>query len=737
MRTSPAGLLGRLIRPALVLALAAAAAAPPLLLSAATPAQAQDNGASVTPPMGWSSWSFLRKDPTEANVEAQAKAMSTSGLVSHGYRYVNIDDFWYLNPANTVDGYGRWATDPSRFPDGMGSVGSYVHNLGEKFGMYLTPGIPVAAYNQNTPIAGTSFHARDIVSNTLGFETNYNYGYGSMYYIDYAKNPPAAQAYLNSWADQLASYGIDFLKIDGVGDGDVADIQHWSQALDQTGRPIHLALSNSLDINNAPTWRASANSWRIDGDIECYCASGSYPLTDWNNVAGRFQDAPPWAPFAGAGGWNDLDSVEVGNGNNDGLTPDERQSQLTLWSIENANLLLGTDMTNLDSGDLALLTNDEVLAVDQAGHPATPVDRTTQQQVWSAPNGDGSYTVALFNLSSSAATVTAHFPDLGFSGSATVRDLWSHTELGSSTGTFSATLNPHASRLLRVTPSTGSHYTALHYNLVNAASGQYLGVSGASTGNDAGLIQAPADGTADQQWQLVPTGDGSYKIDNVNSGLLANIPGNSTTTGTQLVQYQDDNAANSRWKLTSTGNGSYTVTARSDGQNIDVNGTSVVQAAPNGGADQQWKLVPVPVAGMRYKLVNALTGGRMDVNYDSTADSAGIVQWQDNGQTDQLWTVTATGSGSYTVGNVNSGKLLNIPGPSTLQGTGLIQYHDDGNSNSRWTLVDAGPNQVQLTSAYDGQLVDVSNGSLSDGATVLQWPNNGAGNQKWILVPTS
>ena len=92
-------------------------------------AQAEANGVSLTPPMGWSSWSFIRKNPTESNIEAQALAMSTSGLVAHGYTYVNIDDFWYLNPATTVDSYGRWVTDPSRFPDGMAAVAGYVHNL--------------------------------------------------------------------------------------------------------------------------------------------------------------------------------------------------------------------------------------------------------------------------------------------------------------------------------------------------------------------------------------------------------------------------------------------------------------------------------------------------------------------------------------------------------------------------------------------------------------------------------
>ncbi|MDH6109835.1 alpha-galactosidase [Kitasatospora sp. MAP12-15] len=742
MRTFPS-LVRTFVRPALALALVAAAAPAALLAAAPAQAQAQANGVALTPPMGWSSWSFLRKNPTEANIEAQAKAMSTTGLVAHGYKYVNIDDFWYLNPATTVDAYGRWATDPSHFPNGMGAVGSYVHNLGEKYGMYLTPGIPVAAYNQNTPIQGTSFHARDIVSNTLSYETNYNFGTGSMYYIDYAKNPAAAQAYLNSWADQLASYGVDYLKIDGVGDWDIPDIQHWSQALNQTGRPIHLELSNSLDIKNAPTWQQSANGWRIDGDVECYCSASSYPLTDWTNVAYRFGDAPDWAGYAGSGGWNDLDSVEVGNGGNDGLTPDERQSQLTLWSIEGAPLLLGTDLTSMDSGDLGLLTNDEVLAVDQAGHPARPVDRLTQQQVWSAPNGDGSYTVALFNLTGSAAPVTARWSDVGFSGSASVRDLWSHTELGSANGTFSATIPAHGSRLLKVTPTAGAHSTLLRYNVVNAASGQYLDVSGAATADDSPIVQQPADGGTDQQWQLVPTGDGYYKLENVNSGLLVNIPGGSSTSGLPLIQYHDDNAPNSQWKLTPNAGGGYTVAGRSDGQSMDLAGgataagTAVVQSAPGSSASQQWKLVPVPVPGAQYKLVNGRSGGRMDVNFDSTGDNAAIVEWFDNEASDQLWTFTAQSGGAYTIANANSGKLLNIPGPSTIQGTQLIQYHDDGNSNSRWTLVDAGPNLVQLKSVYDGQLVDLDNGSLYPGGSVLQWPADGGTNQTWSLVPPS
>ncbi|MFE0464567.1 alpha-galactosidase [Kitasatospora sp. NPDC058965] len=734
MRTTRRG--RRAARAAVAATLLSAAALP--LFGAAPPAAAEGNGVALTPPMGWSTWSFLRGSPNQSTVEAEAKAMADSGLLAHGYSYVNLDDFWYLNPGTTVDGYGRWVTDMSKFPSGMAGLASYVHALGEKFGMYLTPGIPVAAYNQNTPIQGTSFHARDIVSDTTHYEANYNFGNGSMYAIDYAKNPAAAQAFLNSWADQLASYGADYLKLDGVGDWDAADIQHWSQALNQSGRAIHLELSNSLDPGNAWAWQAWANGWRIDGDVECYCSASSFPLTSWSSVSRRFADAPAWTRYAGPGGWNDLDSLEVGNGSNDGLTPDERQSAETLWAVNAAPLLLGVDLTNLDAGDKALLTNDEVIAVDQAGHPAHPVDQLTQQQVWSTANPDGSYTVALFNLAATSQTVTAKFTDLGFSGSAAVHDDWTHTDLGTATGSFSAALNPHASRLLRLTPAAGLRYTAMPYHLVNAATGQYLDVSGAGTGDGAGLVQQPANGANDQLWQLVPDGDGSYRLVNCNSGRLANVPGWSTTSGTQLVQWDDDHGANSHWTLSPTGSGSYTITSRSSGQNIDVSGGTVVQAGASGGAGQQWRLVPAPAPGAEYKLVNGASGGRMDVQYDATTDGAPILQWQDNGQRDQLWILAAQPGGSYTVADANSGKLLNIPGPTTNQATQLIQYYDDGNPNSRWTLVDAGPNLVQLRSAYDGQVVDLYNNSTADGAAVQQFPANGGANQTWSLVsPTS
>src|SRR5437762_160810 len=133
-----------------------------------------------------------------------------------------------------------------------------------------------------------------------------------------------------------------------------------------------------------------------------------------------------------------MDAVDVGVGAMDGMTNDERQTVMTFWAAESAPLYSGDDLTKLDSFGLSLLTNTEVIAVDQAARPARPVSTSTSQQVWAAHNPDGSVTVALFNLGSSTATVTAKWSDLGLSGSAAVRDLWSHTALGSFTGSFSA-----------------------------------------------------------------------------------------------------------------------------------------------------------------------------------------------------------------------------------------------------------------------------------------------------------
>ncbi|MGW4596160.1 PQQ-dependent sugar dehydrogenase [Streptomyces sp. NPDC004457] len=429
-----------------------AAAVP--LVGTAHPAAASDNGQSVRPAMGWSSWSFVRRRPTEAKIKAQADALVSSGLKDHGFLYVNLDDFWQKCDGDgfVVDTYGRWAVDTAKFPDGIEGLADYVHSKGLKFGFYVTPGIAKNAVTKNTPIEGTSYHAKDIADTS---RTEKNYNCKNMYHIDYSK--PGAQEFVNSWARQFASWGVDYLKIDGVGSADIPDIQAWDKALRASGRPINFALSNNLPVADASTWRKLANSWRTQGDVECYCGPGSngsgYPLTDWSHVAKRFDSAASWQPYAGPGGWNDLDSLEIGNGDQVGLTADQRRSHLTLWSMAAAPLLLGTDLTRLDPVDKAMLANDRLIGVDQDGVAAKRIVSNGVQQVWSKKESDGQYVVALFNTGTSdKATVAVNWSQVGFGGSGDVTDLWSGSHKGVIADSYSATLRPGETRLIRVEP---------------------------------------------------------------------------------------------------------------------------------------------------------------------------------------------------------------------------------------------------------------------------------------------
>src|SRR6516165_4252530 len=177
---------------ALAAALVAALSVAAGTLNGQQNAETTTSGLEPTPLLGWSSWSFLRKEPTADKVEAQARAMRDSGLQKLGYTYVNLDDFWYLCPGPqgpNVDSYGRWVTDPSRFPpqedtNGIKVVADYVHSLGMKFGIYVTPGISSQAVSRNTSIEGTPYAAAQIANSAVK-ESNYNCK--GMVRIDYRK----------------------------------------------------------------------------------------------------------------------------------------------------------------------------------------------------------------------------------------------------------------------------------------------------------------------------------------------------------------------------------------------------------------------------------------------------------------------------------------------------------------------------------------------------------------------
>ncbi|MEY9908329.1 alpha-galactosidase [Catenulispora sp. MAP12-49] len=434
-----------------------AALLPPV--GAAAPAHAEDNGVGLTPALGWSSWSFVRKDPTAAKIDAQADAMKASGLAAAGFQYVNVDDFWYQCPGSqgpNVDANGRWVTDATKFPasgstNGIKTVADHVHADGLQFGLYVTPGVSQQAVAQNSAILGTSYHVKDIATTTA--EKNYNCK--GMVGIDYSK--PGAQAFIDSWADEFASWGVDYVKIDGVGTSDVPDIQAWSKALVQTGRPIHLELSNNLAIGSAATWKQYANGWRTSGDIECYSScSTAGTLTDWSHVQSRFGQVASWQPDGGPGAFNDYDSLEVGNGSATGLTDAEQQSQMSLWALGASPLILGTDLTALNQTELGYLKNGRVLAVDQDAIDASRIVNSGNQQVYSKKEKDGSVVIGLFNYSGTGSTtVSVPLSAAGISDSASATDLWSGASLGTVSGTYSVTLGPGAVKLIKAVP-TGS-----------------------------------------------------------------------------------------------------------------------------------------------------------------------------------------------------------------------------------------------------------------------------------------
>jgi len=322
-----------------------------------------------------------------------------------------------------------------------------------KFGIYVTPGISKQAVSRNTAIQGTSYTAAQIADPSVA-ENNYNCK--GMVHIDY--NKPGAQEYTNSWVEMLAAWGIDYIKIDGMTDRNVADVKAWSHAIGQSARPMVLDVTQGdFTVALAPILMEYANQWEFAPDVECYrCekGGGSYPLTSWADVAKRFNYVAEWQPYAGPGGFNDYDSLEVGNGSNNGLTPVERQTQISLWALGAAPLILGVDLTHLDPTDLQkYLGNSAVLAVDQDSIAAKRVVNTGEQQVFAKREPNGDMIVGLFNTGGKAEEVsvpvsTVALPEnkSGYS----LHNLWTG-ETKKTISTISAVVPAHGVALYRVT----------------------------------------------------------------------------------------------------------------------------------------------------------------------------------------------------------------------------------------------------------------------------------------------
>lgn len=495
---------------------------------------------ALKPYLGWSSYSMQvysgnSKWITADQLIAQSDAMKAK-LGKAGYDHINVDAGW----SDGVDANARPTPSSTLYPQGLDKVIDHVHANGQKFGVYLIPGISPAVYEKAYPIAnapGCTTH--DIVKQPLQQSDYWKIGYR----IDFSN--PCSQKYVDSIADQLAAWGVDFVKFDsvtpgsGISDGSVDardDVAAWSKALKK--HDIWFELSWALDINYADYWKQYANGWRVEWDVECYC--GGEALTQWDNINRLFPRAADWWRHAGPGGWNDFDSLDVGNGTMDGLTPDERRTATTLWAISAAPMYTGNDLTKLDKLGVDLLTNPEVVGVDQAGVPARPVSTTSKQQVWYALNADGSYTVALFNLGRAESDVTAKWSDIGLKGSATVRDLWARKDLGRADSGFTASDLPiHGVRLLKVTPDKGATLTVNDDALGMKYGGTWTRNGGAEV---ASTTQPLTVNVTDTGTPVPPTSTGPTRTTSVNDtdASIAYSGQWGYSSGRNFGDYQDD-----------------------------------------------------------------------------------------------------------------------------------------------------------------------------------------------------
>ncbi|MBA2394201.1 MAG: cellulose binding domain-containing protein [Ktedonobacteraceae bacterium] len=364
-------------------------------------AHAVNNGLALTPPMGWNNYNHFGCNVGASVLEQQADAMVSSGLAAAGYQYINIDDCWSTKSRASN---GAMVPDPNKYPNGITAVANYVHSKGLKLGLYTDAGTATCS------------------------------GYPGMY------------GHEQQDANSFASWGIDYLKVDwcsSTGIDAQTEYTKIGNALRSSGRSITYSL---CDWGQSSVWNwgpGVGNLWRTTGDIS----------DNWTSMLSNFDSSAAHASSAAPGGWNDPDMLEVGNG---GMSTTEDQTHFSLWAISAAPLILGNDMTNMSASAKSILMNADVIAVDQdpRGVQGTKVSDSNGLQVWSKPlQGNGNVAVVLLNRNTSASNITVNWSNIGISGSASVRDLWSHSNVGSFNGSYTANVAGHGVVMLKI--STG------------------------------------------------------------------------------------------------------------------------------------------------------------------------------------------------------------------------------------------------------------------------------------------
>ena len=407
---------------------------------------------AFTPPLGWNSWNCWSDKVSQEKTLAAARAFVDKGLINHGWSYINIDDGW-----QGVRGGPLNAIQPNaKFPS-MEELSRQVHGMGLKLGIYSTPWR--GAYSGHI---GSSCDNEDGTYDWIkagDFTDDYKYPKDRT--IGHPKDnyKIGKFSFVDRDAKQWAQWGIDYVKYDWnpVLQPEIKAMQN---ALRAAPRDMVYSLSNGLYFNWAGEYPAEANLWRISGDI----------VDTWESLKGigfsrkAWKDAPlgndKWAPYVGPGHYIDPDMLIIGqvgwgNPHPTRLTPDEQYTHISLWALLSAPLILGCDPEKLDDFSVSLLTNDEVLDVDQDAlcKLATRVGGTDALPVYAKALEDRSLAVGLFNLTESESMVTVQWADLKLNGKQIVRDLWRQKDLGGFDGRFEAKVPPHGVVFVRIRPA--------------------------------------------------------------------------------------------------------------------------------------------------------------------------------------------------------------------------------------------------------------------------------------------